>query len=106
MVGLLGHMGVQGLKIDGSPGFAIFLGTDDHILWHHVTGSPMGTGSMTPNLTSLSRPAFTSSCQCNGSGMGECKAVGVAFGSTINHIGSPSIIGSGWCSQTLKVLEL
>ena len=39
--------------------------------WHHVTGSPIGTGSSTPNLTSLSRPALTSSCQWRGTGMGE-----------------------------------
>ena len=41
------------------------------IRWHHVTGSPIGTGSSTPSLTSLSRPALTSSCQWRGTGMGE-----------------------------------
>ena len=39
--------------------------------WHHVTGSSIGTGSSTPSLTSLSRPALTSSCQWRGTGMGE-----------------------------------
>ena len=60
-------------------------------LWHHVTGSPLGTGSMTPSLTSLSSPALTSSCQCNGTGMGEWWAVVVALGSIISFMGGPSI---------------
>ena len=38
--------------------------------WHHVTGAPIGTCSRTPSRTSLSKPALTSSCQCNGTGMG------------------------------------
>ena len=41
------------------------------IRWHHVTGSPIGTGSSTPSLTSLSRPALTLSCQWRGTGIGE-----------------------------------
>ena len=43
--------------------------------WHHVTGSPIGTGSKTPSLTSRSRPTLTASCQCKGTGMGECTDV-------------------------------
>ena len=38
--------------------------------WHHVTGSPTGTGSSTPSLTSRSSPALTSSCQWIGTGIG------------------------------------
>ena len=34
--------------------------------WHHLTGSPTGTGSRMPNSTSRSRPALTSSCQWRG----------------------------------------
>jgi len=50
-------------------GLPDFLGQMD-ILWHHVTGVPIGTGSMTPRQTSRSRPAFTSSCQWTGTGIG------------------------------------
>ena len=62
--------------------------------WHHVTGSPIGTSSKTPSLTSRSRPALTASCQCKGTGMGEWWAVGMASGSIISLIGGLSIRGS------------
>ncbi len=73
---------------------------------NHVTGSPIGTGSRTPNLTSLSRPILTSLCQWWGTGIGEWWAVGVPCGSIISLIGGPSMRGNVWCSQTLKVLDL
>ena len=38
--------------------------------WHHVTGSPIGTGSSMPNATSRSISAFTHSCQWMGTGTG------------------------------------
>ena len=39
-----------------------------HFSWHHVTGSPTGTGSNTPCRMSWSRPALTSSFQWIGTG--------------------------------------
>ena len=71
-----------------------------------MTGSPIGTGSSTPNLKSLSKPALTASCQWRGTEMGEWWAVGMAFGSMIGLIGGLSISGKGWCSQVLNVLDL
>ena len=38
--------------------------------------------------------------------MGLCLTKGVADGSIMRRIGGPVIIGSGWCSQVLKVLAL
>ena len=66
--------------------------------WHHVTGSPTGTCSRTPSLTSRSRPSFTSSCQWRGTGIGEWWAVGTALGSIIRRRGGPSMRGRGWWS--------
>ena len=57
--------------------FPDFFGTTT-ILWHHVTGVPTGTGSMTPRSTSCCRPAYTSSRQWTGIGIGLCLAKGVA----------------------------
>ena len=65
------------------------------ILWHHVTGFPMGTRSSTPSLTSLSRPAFTSSCQCRGTGIGLWWVAGLADGSIISRNGCPDMSGRG-----------
>ena len=65
--------------------------------WHHVTGSP------TPSLTSLSRPALTVSCQWRGTGIGEWCAVGVAFGSIISLIGGLSIRGRDTHIMLLKL---
>ena len=73
--------------------------------WHQVTGVLGGTSSMTPSLQSWSRPAFTSSCQCIGTGMGFWCATGCASGSTINRSGGPSMVGRGWWLHTLNVLE-
>lgn len=75
------------------------------IRWHQVTGSPNGTCSSTPSQTSLSRPAFTSYCQCRGTGMGEWWAVGVACLSIMSLRGGPRIRGRVWCSHVLKVLD-
>ena len=71
-----------------------------------MTGTLIGTGSSTPNLTSQSKLALTASCQWSGTGMGEWWAVGVAFRSMISLIGGLSISGKGWCSQVLNVLDL
>ena len=60
---------------------------------------------MTPNLTSLSSPAFTSSGQWSGTGMGVWFAVGVAEGSIVKRMGGSSMRGRVWCSQVLNVLE-
>ena len=71
--------------------------------WHHVTGSLTGTFSRTPNLTSLSKPRWTLSCQCSGTWAGVCTATGVASVSTkIRNGGHLSIRGSGCVSQQLK----
>ena len=75
------------------------------IRWHRVTGSPTGTASRTPSLTSLSIDSFTSCCQCRGTGMGLWTAIGLASGSTWSSNGGPSIRGSVWHSQVLKVLD-
>ena len=85
--------------------FFIFL-AQITIWWHQVTGSPIGTCSSIPSQTSLSIPAFTSSCQWMGTGTGEWYAESSVFGSIINLIGGPSIMGSGWCSHVLRMLEL
>lgn len=76
------------------------------ILWHHVTGSPMGAGYITPSRTSWSCPALTSSCQCIWTGTGDWWATGLASGSTIRRIVGPLISGRVWCSHVLKVLDL
>lgn len=76
------------------------------ILWHHVTGSPMGRCSISPSRTSWSSHALTSSCQCIGKGTGEWRATGLASGATIRRIGGPLISGRVWCSHVLKVLDL
>ena len=73
------------------------------ILWHQVTGSPMGTGSSTPRDTSLFNPAFTSSHQWMGTGIALWWATGWASGSTIILIHGESIMGSGWWGHLLKV---
>ena len=75
------------------------------IRWHQVTGSPFGTASRTPSLTSLSIDSFTSCCQCRGTGMGLWTAIGLASGSTWSSDGGPSIRGRVWLSQVLKVLD-
>ena len=75
------------------------------IRWHQVTGSPIGAASKTPSLTSLSIHAFISRCQCRGTGMGSWTAIGLASGSTWRSNGGPSIRGSVWHSQVLKVLD-
>ena len=59
---------------------------------------------MTPRLTSLSSPAFTSSCQCMGTGIGLCIATGVASGLTIKARGGPVMSGSWLCGRVLNVL--
>ncbi len=51
--------------------------------WHQVSGVPRGTCSMTPSLTSRSRPAFTSSCQWMGMAMGVWQGLGMAVGSML-----------------------
>ena len=75
------------------------------IRWHQVTGSPTGTASRTPSLTSLSIDSFTSCCQCRGTAMGLSTAISLASGSTWSSNGGPSIRGSVWHSQVLKVLD-
>ncbi len=60
-------------------GFPVFLGQIT-IWWHQVTGVPIGTGSITPNRTSWSSPAFTSSFQCKGTGIGVWWATGSPLG--------------------------
>ena len=67
----------SGTKLTVLRGVLSFLGTQT-ILWHHVVGLPLGTLSITPMASSLSSPAFTSLCQCNGIGMGEWLATGTA----------------------------
>jgi hypothetical protein len=56
-------MDIQLLEINCAPKFAIFFLAHTTLQWHHLTGSPMGTGSMKPNRTSWSNPALTSSRQ-------------------------------------------
>ena len=57
-------------------GVLSFLATQT-ILWHHVVGVPLGTFSMTPMASSLSRPALTSLCQWIRIGMGLWLAMGL-----------------------------
>ena len=66
----------------------------------------MGTTSMTPRRTSLSRSALTSFSQWISMGIGEWCAVRMATGSIINFMGRPSIMGSGWSSYVLDILDL
>ena len=73
-------------------GLPFFL-TQMTILWQHVTGPPMGTGSKTPSLTTLLSQALTSPGQCSGMGMGEWWENGVTLESIINLMGGPSING-------------
>ena len=82
-----------------------FFSRDVTIRWHQVTGSSTGTVSRTPSLTSLSIDSFTSFCQCRGTGMVLWTAIGLASGSTWSSNGGPSIKGSVWHSQVLKVLD-
>ena len=63
-----GGLCFPGLEID-----PVFL-TQIAMRWHHVTGAPC---SRTPSLTSLSKPALTSSSR---TGMGVWWEVGVACG--------------------------
>ena len=73
---------------------------------HHSVAVPAGTGSITPSLTSLSRPSFTFFFQWCGTGMGVCTAFGTAPSSRWMCIGSPDISGISWCSQTLNAVAL
>ena len=106
MVGLPSGIGVKvgwkSIILQGLP----FFFAHKTIRWHHVMGSPMGTTSMTPRQTSLSRSALISFCQWISTGIGKWYAVGLAAGSIINFMGGPSIMGSGWCSHVLNVLDL
>lgn len=70
--------------------------------WHQVTGVPI---AMTPSWMSLSNPALTASLQWMGMSLGEWMATGVASSLMSNLMGGPDIMGSGWCSQVLNVLE-
>ena len=64
---------------------------------HHVVGSPMGTGSMTPSRTSRSSSSLTWACQCMGIDTGWWTATGFAFGSAWSWRGGrPVMRGSGW----------
>ena len=101
-IGFSGYMNVDWLEIDGPNLFFFFIFLAQiTIWWHQVTGSPIGTCSSIPSQTSLSSPAFKSSCQWMGSGTGEWYAESSVFGSIINLIGGPSIMGSCWCSHVL-----
>ena len=75
------------------------------IRWHQENGSPTGTASRTPTLTFVSIDAFTSCCQCRGTGVGLWTAIGLAAGSTWSSNSVPSIRESVWHSQVLKVLD-
>ena len=97
-------MNVDWLEIVG-PSLFFF-----HFSWHKlpsgdtkVTGSSIGTCSSIPSQTSLPSPAFTSSFQWMGTGTGEWCAESSVFGSIINVIGGPSIMGSSWCAHILKM---
>ena len=70
-----------------------------------VTGSPIGTGSSTPNLTFLSMTALTSSYQWMGIRMGKLCAVCVACGSILSPIGWPSMSIRVWCLQMSKLMR-
>ncbi len=63
------------------------------ILWHQVSGVPMGTFSMTPRRT------FTLPSQCTGTEAVLWATTGVASGSMLR---GPAIMGSGWWQQVLK----
>ena len=70
-----GCMQVERLEIDGPSWFAIFL-AQITIQRQQVTGSPIVTGDSTTSLTTLSSPAFMSSYQWKGTGIGEWCAEG------------------------------
>ena len=74
------------------------------ILEHHVTGVFGSTFSKTPRATSLSKSALTLSCQWSGTTAGLWATYGFTSSLMNSFRGSQSIIGSGWCSQTLKVV--
>ena len=72
---------VQGNAVVAIPAVkhSLFLATWDRaclvertlrVVGFQVTGSPTGTGSMTPSATSWSRPALTLSCQWRGTRTG------------------------------------
>ena len=69
------------------------------ILWHQVSGVPRGTCSRTPRWISLSKPVFTSSCQCSGIAIGVWQGLGVADESMFRLSNGPDIIGRCWCSK-------
>ena len=73
------------------------------ILCSHVVGTPSGTFSITPSLSSSSNPALTLSLQWMGSTHGVWCATGFASLSTWKAIGSAFINGSGWCGHLLNV---
>ena len=73
--------------------------------WHHVTGSPYGTRSMTPRVSSRRRSSYTHCCQCRGMLAGVWQAFGVAVGSSCISIGGPSIHGNARCGHVLNVDE-
>ena len=70
---------------------------------HQESGVLTGMRSITPSLSSLSNPAFTSAIQWEGTTLGEVIAVGVACSSTKRRNGGASdMVGRICCSQQLK----
>ena len=70
----------------------------------HVVGVLGLTRSMKPIRMSLSRSAYTLSCQWSGTSAGLWMATVMALESTWSCRGSPFMSVSGWCSHILDVV--
>ena len=76
------------------------------ILWHHMTGTPAGTRSMTPRASSLIRSSCTFCCQCNGTVAGVLHTFGFAPSWMWISIGGPAMHGNARWGQVLNVEPL
>ena len=73
--------------------------------WHHVTGSPYGTRSITPRASSRRRSSYTRVCQCSGTLAGVWHNFGSADGSICISTGGTSMHGGARWGHVLNVEE-
>ena len=76
------------------------------IVLHHSVAIPIGTGAITPISTSLSRDSLTCFLKWKGTGIGECRALGMAPSFRWIWAGGPEILGNGADALNADALNL